>query len=343
MSLEEVTNNNAISLPQSSALRPQGWEVGVEVISQDLTEEQRALVVQVKQLSAVVHMAGFERAKRLRLLRDSFPLGSNINPELTNRLGWADFLRREFDTNVTDVNYEIAAIEATDDFEGNYEAGRPASGFFDKIGSSHLNEIGRGSTPTIRRQVWDKLLDGKVNLNKRAIRAVVKELNNKKGTTLQVPKPKEPSRSPKAFPKPDSNAKGGPTISRAKYGDLPERAQEFKYLKGRDSAKEKLADDLAKLLRSSSQQGSGKLARLQVLSAALHREFKSVGDRYHGKWDKDRNYPRYMTLWQQLWIEEGSLTLHEELNTIRRDIAEANRFSSIANMHLHVDALEMTD
>ena len=27
-------------------------------------------------------------------------------------MGWADFLRREFDTNVRDVNYEIAAIEA---------------------------------------------------------------------------------------------------------------------------------------------------------------------------------------------------------------------------------------
>lgn len=336
-----MTNNNAISLPQSSALRPQGWEVRVEVISQDLSEEQRALVIQVKQLSAVVHMAGFERAKRLRLLRDSFPVGGNANQAA--RMGWADFLRREFDTNVSDINLEIAAIEAADDFLDDSVTGRPVTGFFEKIGSSHLNEIGRGSTPAIRRQVWDKLFDEKVKLNKRAIRSAVKELNGKKGTTLQVLKPNEPSRSPKALPKPDLNTKGGPTISRAKYGDLPERAQEFKYLKGRDSAKGKLADDLARLLRSSSQQGSGKLARLQVLSAALHREFKSVGDRYHGKWDKDRNYPRYMTLWQQLWIEEGSLTLYEELNTIRRDISEANRFSSIANMHLHVGDLEMTD
>ena len=145
------------------------------------------------------------------------------------------------------------------------------------------------------------------------------------------------------MPKPDPNAKGGPSISRSKYGNLPERAKELTYLKGRDSVNDKLADDLAMLLRYSTQSGGGKLARLKVLSAALHREFKSVGDRYHGKWDKDRNYPRYMTLWQQLWIEEGSLTLHEELNTIRRDISEANRFSSIANMHLHVDNLEMTD
>lgn len=338
-----MTDNNAISLPQSSALRPQGWEVEVEVISQDLTDEQRALVIQVKQLSAVIHMAGFERAKRLRLLRNSFPIGSNINPDTVARMGWADFLRREFDTNVSDVNLEIAAIEAADGFLDDCGTGRPVPGLFEKIGSSHLNEIGRGSTPTIRRQVWDRLFDGKVNLNKRAIRAVVKELNGKKGTTLQVQKPKEPSKSPTKLPSPDPNAKGGPTISRSTYGDLPERAQEFKYLKGRDAANDKLAEDMAKLLRASSQSGSGKLTRLRVLSEALHREFKSVGDRYHGKWDKARHYPRYMTLWQQLWIEEGSLTLHEELNGIRREISEANRYSSIANMHLHVDGLEMTD
>jgi len=338
-----MKENNSISLPQSSALRPQGWEVEVEVISQDLTDEQRALVIQVKQLSSVIHMAGFERAKRLRLLRDSFPIGSNINPDLTNRLGWADFLRREFDTNVTDVNYEIAAIEATDDFKGNYEAGRPASGFFDKIGSTHLNEIGRGSTPAIRRKVWDELFDGNLKLSQKTIRAAVKELNGKKGTSLAVVKPKEPSKSPPKLPKPDPKASGGPSISRSKYGQLPERAQEFKYLKGRDAANDKLADDLAKLLRASSQSGTGKLARLRVLSEALHREFKSVGDRYHGKWDKARHYPRYMTLWQQLWIEEDSLTLHDELNGIRREISEANRYFGNALMHLYVEDLEITD
>ena len=124
---------------------------------------------------------------------------------------------------------------------------------------------------------------------------------------------------------------------------MPERAQEFKYLKGKDAANEKLAEELSKLLRSASTSGSGKLTRIRVLSEALHREFKSFGDRYYGKWDKASHYPRYMTLWQQLWIEEGSLTLHEELNHIRREISEANRYSSIANMHLHVEDLTMTD
>ena len=338
-----MNDTNAISLPEPSALRPQGWGAEVEVISSDLTEEQRALVIQVKQLSAVVHMAGFERAKRLRLLRDSFPVGGSDSPNQAARMGWADFLRREFDTNVQDVSREISAIEAADDFLDETRSGAPHHGIFDQIGSSHLNEIGRGSTPAIRRQVWDRLFDGKVNLNKRAIRAVVKELNGKKGTTLQVRKPKEPSKSPAKLPTPDPNATGGPTISRSKYGNLPERAQEFKYLKGREAANDKLAEDMAKLLRASAQSGSGKLTRLRVLSEALHREFKSIGERYHSKWDKARHYPRYMTLWQQLWIEEGLLTLHEELNKVRWEVSEANRYSSIANMHLHVDDLEVTE
>ena len=109
-----MTDNNQLILPQPSALRPQGWEVEVEVISTDLSDEQRALVIQVKQLSAVVHMAGLERAKRFRLLRESFPKvppGAKGDSE-KDRPGWAAFLRREFDTNVKDVNREIVAIEA---------------------------------------------------------------------------------------------------------------------------------------------------------------------------------------------------------------------------------------
>jgi hypothetical protein len=266
------------------------------------------------------------------------------NGNSSGQNGWDSLCRSDFDTNACDANREITGLEAFEAaFSNESGEGQALPTIPAEVGSTHLNEVGRVTDSASRMLLAGMVRDAEVRLNKRALREKAKELTKKQGTTLQVPKPKEPSRSPKALPKPDSNAKGGPTISRAKYGDLPERAQEFKYLKGRDSAKAKLDDDLAKLLRSSSQQGSGKLARLQVLSAALHREFKSVGDRYHGKWDKDRNYPRYMTLWQQLWIEEGSLTLHEELNTIRRDIAEANRFSSIANMHLHVDALEMTD
>lgn len=338
-------NNNAISLPQSSALRPQGWEVEVEVISPDLTEEQRALVIQVKKLSAVVHMAGLERAKRLRLLRETFPKvppGTQTDPN--TRPGWKEFLRREFDTNVKDVGLEISAIEAGEAKLEELERGAPPSPILQEIGSTHLSEIGRGATPVIRRKIWDKLFDGSLNLNQRAIRAEVKLLNQ--GSTrvgLKVQPPPKPPATASALPKPDPKAKGGPVMSRSKYGNLPERDKELTYLKGKPSANDKLADDLSTLLRAAATSGAGKIARLKVLAAALHREFKAVGDRYHRSWDCDRHYPSYMTLWQHIWIEEDTFHLHEELEAVRKDIAEANRYFSIANMHLYKEGLEVTE
>lgn len=340
-----MTDNNAISLPESSALRPQGWKAEVEVISTDLTEEQRALVIQVKQLSAVVHMAGLERAKRLRLLRETFPKvppGAQTDPNA--RPGWREFLRREFDTNVKDVGLEISAIEAGEAKLEELEGGPALSPILQEIGSSHLNEIGRGATPAIRRKVWDKLFDGSLNLNKRAIRAEVKLLNQ--GSTrlgLKVPPPPKPPSTINSPPRPDPKAKGASAMSRSKYGNLPERDKELNYLKGKHTANDKLADDLTTLMRASATSGSGKIARLQVLAAALHREFKSIGDRYHHSWDLDRHYPSYMTLWQHIWTEEETFNLHAELEAVRKDIAEANRYFSIANMHIYKEGLEVTE
>ena len=61
--------------------------------------------------------------------------------------------------------YEIAAIEAGENviLQPNQESA-PIGGILNKLGSSHLEEIGRGSTPAIRRKVWDRSLDGKINL-----------------------------------------------------------------------------------------------------------------------------------------------------------------------------------
>ena len=198
-----MTDNNAISLPQPSALRPQGWEVEVEVISTDLTEEQRALVVQVKQLSAVVHMAGLERAKRLRLLRESFPKvpPNAVDGNQNARPGWEAFLRREFDTNARDVNREIEAVEAAGEKLDDFHGGTSHHGILQEIGSSHLNEIGRGGTPAIRRQIWDSLLDGSLKLSVKTIRAKIKELN-KSSTRVGLklvakPLPTPPASMPK--------------------------------------------------------------------------------------------------------------------------------------------------
>lgn len=338
-----MNDTNAISLPEPSALRPQGWGAEVEVISSDLTEEQRALVIQVKQLSAVVHMAGFERAKRLRLLRDSFPIGGNNNQSA--RMGWADFLRREFDTNVQDVSREISAIEAADDFLDETRSGPAHRGIFDQIGSSHLNEIGRGSTPAIRRKVWDMLLDGKLNLNKRAIRAEIKDLNGKKGTSLEGVK--KPDSRPKAtksdLPTPPKSGAKVKVMSKATYGYLPDQKDQLKYLQGKPKANEWFEEELTALLRSASQRGAGKTTVIKALARSLHSQMKLLADRYYGAWDHDSGYPAYMTLWQSIWTEEHNFTLGDEFNAIRADISGANRFYEIAIDHTFTTNLEVTE
>lgn len=346
-----MTDNNAISLPQPSALRPQGWEVEVEVISTDLTEEQRALVVQVKQLSAVVHMAGLERAKRLRLLRESFPkVPPGAKGDSTkDRPGWEAFLRREFDTNACDVNYEIAAVEAASEKLADSGGWTSSHLIVQEIGSSHLNEIGRGGTPAIRRQIWDSLLDGSLKLSVKTIRAKVKELN-KASTRVGLkpvakPLPTPPALMPKLPIPPKGPAAGFGVfkeISRSKFGDLPERDQEFGFLAGKDAANAKFETDLTALLAKASRGNVGKIMRIKALAAALHREFKGVGDRYQGRWDKDCMYPTYMTLWQHIWAEDDTFHLHDELEAVRKDIAEANRHFGIAVMRLFNDDLEIT-
>lgn len=345
-----MIDNQAISLPQPSALRPQGWEVEVEVISTDLTDEQRALVVQVKQLSAVVHMAGLERAKRLRLLRESFPKvppGAKDNPGA--RPGWEAFLRREFDADVRHVNREILAIEAADEKLEESDGAAPHGLILQKIGSSHLIEIGVGATPAIRRKVWDKLFDGELHLSQRAIRAEVKELN-KSSTRVGLkpaakPLPKPPASMTK-LPIPPKGADAGfgvfKEISRSKFGELPERDQEYNFLAGKETANDKFNDELVALLAKASRSNVGKIVRIKALAAALHREFKGVGDRYQRSWDRDCMYPTYMTLWQHIWAEDETFHLHDELEAVRKDIAEANRHFGIAVMRLFNDDLEIT-
>ena len=336
MSDAQITALGA-SAPSGFIAIPDGLVVELET-KLDLTEDQRQKALYAKRMKILHGLTGVARARAMRDVRESLERNSS------GQNGWDSLCRSDFDTNANDANLEIRGLEA---FEAAFSDGSGVGSSTPiipaEVGSSHLNEVGRVSDVASRMTLAVLVRDAEIKLSCSKLRAKAKELKKKAGTTLQVSKPKEPSKSPLKLPAPDPNATGGPTISRSKYGDLPERAQEFKYLKGRDAANDKLAEDLTKLLRSASSSGSGKLARLRVLSEALHREFKSIGDRYHGKWDKASHYPRYMTLWQQLWIEEGSLTLHEELNGIRREIAEANRYSSIANMHLHVDDLEMTD
>ena len=190
------------------------------------------------------------------------------------------------------------------------------------------------------------MFDGELTLSVKTIRAKVKRLNaDSCKTTLKTTLPKEPDPTPRLPSlKPGEKLGFGPVtkLSRSKYGTLPEQEKELNYLMGSQSANDKLEAALIELLRTTGK-NSGKIARLKVLAAALHREFKSIGDRYQHSWDHNRDYPSYMTLWQHIWSEDDTFHLHAELESVRRDISEANRYFSIANMRLFTENLEVVE
>jgi hypothetical protein len=335
------------SLPQSSALRPQGWEVEVEVISTGLTDEQRALVMQVKQLSAMRHMAGLERAKRLMLLRESFPKvppGSKGDSS-KDRPGWAAFLRREFDTNVRDVNLEIAAIEAAGEKLDETGGGALPHLILQEIGSSHLNAIGRGSTPAIRSKVWDKLLDGKLKLNQRAILAEVKQLNSESGQVkLKATAPPKTPAAPKLPTRQNSGQGQGMSVSKWTAEGTPQgdrMDKEFAYLAGVEKGNETFQAAIAAARKGSGR--SGKITRMQVLAAALHAECKAVSDRYQLENEKARDWKRYMTVWQHHWSDTDQLDMGASLKQIAAEMAEASRHFEIMSQLSWSDKVQLEE
>ena len=312
-------------------------DIQVEVISQDLSPEQASLVIGIKMESARIHMVGVARALKFKALRDSFPVGQSKNPNQAARMGWADFLRREFDTNVRDVNYEIAGIEAGETvILQSDRVGASPHGILNKMGSTHLSEIGRGSTPASRRKVWDKLLDGELILTGKAIRAEVKLLNSDAGKVkLRVSAPPNAPKAPK-LPTPGQRPAGGKTMSISKWtakgtpqGDRMD--QELNYLNGEEAGNASFAEGLKKLRKSSSR--SGKLSRIQTLASALHAEFKSVSDRYQLENEKTaRAWKQYMTVWQHHWSDTDQLDMPQALKQIAAEMAEASRHFEITGM-----------
>lgn len=201
-----------------------------------------------------------------------------------------------------------------------------------------------GSTPAIRAKVWDKLLSGELPLSKRTIRAEVKRLNSDAGKTTLKPQP-APAALPATpkLPTPSPKATGGKQMSRAKYGSLPERDKELAYLAGTATANERMEEAITDILAAARKSKAGKIARIKLLAAELHREFKSLGDRYQNSWDKDRHYPSYMQLWQLIWSEDDTFHLHAELEAVREDISEVSRYFSITNMRVFDHSLEVTE
>ena len=201
--------------------------------------------------------------------------------------------------------------------------------------------------------------DGEVAINKRAIRKKAGELKLQASKVgLKATKPAAPSKgAPPVLPSGSvarADNRAVKQLSIAKHGSLvprgddgrpdptkpPLRETELAYLRGNESANATMAEKLAAALKVSR---CGKVAKIRALAEALHREFRPMGDRYHGAWDSDASYPSYMHLWQHIWADTQGYALHEELDQVRKDIAEANRYFTIALMHLYTEGLEVTE
>lgn len=304
----------------------------------DFNDEQKAMLAESVQLGAEAMGATVAWIRSMRKLRGSLMANCQGNT------GWERVCRRVYQIEPTNANAMLRGLDGWEarflDDSGRSPGSVPISGdpsptFFRSIGAVK---------DELRPAVLDALAAGEIPMSSKAVqrKANLLKLQSHSVGLKVLPPPKPPSTT-NSPPKPDPKAKGGPAMSRSKYGNLPERDKELNYLKGKHTANEKLADDLTTLMRASATSGSGKIARLQVLAAALHREFKSIGDRYHHSWDHDRHYPSYMTLWQHIWTEEETFNLHAELEAVRKDIAEANRYFSIANMHIYKEGLEVTE
>jgi predicted transposase YbfD/YdcC len=195
-------------------------------------------------------------------------------------------------------------------------------------------------------------LSGDLPLSKRTIRAEVKLLNSQSSRvgikSVEAVKPPNPGSSPPKLPTglpPSNQPVGGKVWSIEKWchGERtrPRMIKELNYLGGSSSQNEKYKVALDALRPGHS--GSGKVARIRALAAALHREFKSLSDRYQLEQEHDREFKRYMTVWQTHWKQEGQLDVHSELGLVRDDLNEVNRHFEISVMLSWVNDVKLVE
>lgn len=300
-----------------------------------LSDEQRVKALAAKAAYISAGLMTAEWIRRMRDLRDSLTRNGCGNN------GWGRICEDDFGCDRNHANRLIHGYEALFPQENGIRLAEPSK--FKEIAPSHFAEIGE-QPPEVRMSLAALIREGQLRLNRRAIRDKAKELkSHSRTTTLQPlpPVPKAPSNTP-TLPRVDPSKANQKQMSRAKYGDLPEREKEFSYLAGKPANNAKFEAELAAALAKAAKSDVGKIVRIKALAAALHREFKGVGDRYQRSWDSDRHYPSYMTLWQHIWGEDDTFHLHAELEAVRKDISEANRYFSIATMRLFDDSLEIT-
>ena len=314
------------------------------------------LIERIRATYAIQALTGVLRAKYLREIRDrNFPITGRVGKtgDASTRKGWPQWLGQVFPSvRINEANQEIIGLEhleaahkALPAAKSSDFGSRPADPrTVPEISSTVLQELGRanGVGPAVAK----KLLTGEAPATKRGVRAAVAQAKTDAGkVALKAAPPPKPPEVSKGLPKmkPGTKASFGPAkeLSKAKYGYLPEQKKERDYLIGSATANDRMIEDLKALRAKHRSSGAGKMTRISALAQALHAEFKSLGERYHGAWDKARDYPSYMTLWQHIWSEEEGYELHKELEAVNNDLSDMMRHFWIAGRHLYTEDFEV--
>ena len=296
--------------------------IDVSVVTKGLTEQQTQWVREVKMLDALRAVAGMERARRLKWIRDDrYPItgreGSSGDGK--SRKGWAEFLRSEFDLRPDDANYEIRGLESWEAGKTLANGARTSGPHLErKLGSSHLQEIGRlnGDGPELVRRLHEKPDPKGRGISIAAIRKEAKELKDeKKLAGIKSVKPPAPKAAPKPItPKtlPISSPKEGSTYSLKKWRKVPQVTEEMEWMQAH-------------------------LEKMRKAAVSYRNLCKQLEDRLAQGIANNRNRPAEMTVYSILWKEQD-YDFDASLEEVTKELSEANRLWGLAMPLCHGEA-----
>jgi len=294
--------------------------IAVQVVTSGLTEQQAKWVREVKMLDALRAVAGMERAKRLKWIRDDrFPErpGNGGSKGNLSRPGWADFLRQEFDLRPDDANYEIRGLESWEKGKTLIKPDRLAGSVCErKLGSTQLQEIGRanGKGPELVKRLLERPDPDRRGLSKAIIRKEVKALKDEaamagvQSVNALAPKAAPKPVAPKTLPMSGEEK----TYSLAKWRQVPEQIEELEWVQKH-------------------------LEKMRKAAVAYRNSCKQLEARMAQGIADNRNHPALMTVYATIW-KESDFDFDAALQEVTDELSEANRLWGLAMPLCHGSA-----
>jgi hypothetical protein len=317
-----MTVSNALTLLEVEGTEVpslfQGDEpIDVSVVTEGLTEQQTQWVREVKMLDALRAVAGMERAKRLKWIRDDrFPEvpgngGNTKDGVKVNRPGWANFLRSEFDMRTDDAGYEIRGLESWEEGKTMAKVVRTSGPVSEaKLGSSHLQEIGRvnGIGPELVKKLLESPDPNGRGISIAAIRKEAKALKGeKKLVGIKSVQPAAPKSAPRPMTLkslPISGTPGGDAYSLTKWREIPQVTEELEWMKAH-------------------------VEKMRLAAVKYRNLCKQLEDRLAQGIANNRNRPAEMTVYAIIW-KEGGYDFDEALESVTSELSEAHRLWGIS-------------